>query len=294
VLWCALLVLALESVLERGIADLKAGRFEQAEQALSRAVEQQPDSADAHHHLGVLYLQTGRFDRAAASLARAVKLAPERARSWKALGAAYAAKGDFPAAEGPFRRACELDPAEEAACYYLGRNLYAQNRFSPAVEVFQTALKHEAPANAWRSHRGLALAFEALGQAQDAEQHFLKAIRLSRGRARAEEDPRVDHGVFLMRQGRTVDALPPLEAAVKSHPSSPRARFELGRALAQFGRLDAAVIHLREAVEQDARHWAAHLLLGRTLLRLGRAAEAQPHLAVGSKGASEQESGVAR
>ena len=289
VLALALAQAAPADLVARGAAELKAGRTEEAERHLAEALRLDPKSVDAYYYLGVLQFLADRLPEALKNLSRAVDLAPARARSWKALGAVHAALGDFKLAEAPFRRACELDPREEAACYYLGRNLYAQNRFEPALEAFRKALAYDAPKNHWMPHRGLGLALEALGRDAEAEAHLREAIRLGPGRWHAEDDPRVDYGVFLFRQGRTREALAPLEAALKDFADSARHRFELGRVLAQLDQLEAAVTHLERAVAVDPRHWAAHLLLGKTYLRLGKVEQAEPHLRIGAKGAAEQE-----
>jgi tetratricopeptide (TPR) repeat protein len=275
--------------MERALEDLKAGRFAEAAQAFERIATAQPASADAQFYLGIAQYQVGRPDRAIPPLTRATELNPKRAAAWKALGLAHAAAGNLPAAEEPFRKACDADPRNELACYYLGRNLQAQNRFAPAVRAFRRALEHERDTNKWLVHRGHALALEANGAAEEAEREFRKAVERLPGRVRAEEDPRIDYGVFLFRQGRAEAALQPLEAAAGAHPGSAQSRFQLARVLAQLSRLEPAAQHLEAAVAADPKHYAAHLLLGQVYVRLGRRQAAEPHLRIGSEGATAAE-----
>lgn len=238
--------------------------------------------------------RAGRMKEALTLLEKASKLEPERAEVWKWVGRVFAAQGELGRSVLCFQRACELDPKEEDACYYLGRNLYALNRFEPALAALNQALAVEGEAKQWRVYRAKAQAHEALGQAAAAEADFREAIRRERGQARAEEDPRIDYGVFLYRQGRTEEALKPLEEAVKGHAGSARAHGELGRVLLQLGRLEEAAQRLARAVQLDGKLWWAHLLLGQAYMRLGRGEEGRRHLAIGEKGLAKQGYGSPR
>ena len=187
-------------LLRQALADLQAGRLEPAEQKLSLVVRQQPDSAAAHHYLGVARFRLRRLPTARQALEQAVRLDPSRAGAWKALGAVHASENNFHLADEPFRKACALDPREEEACYYLGRNYYELSQFEPAIAAYEKALPLDALP--WRVHNGLAQALAALGRAPEAERRFRLAVETYRDRARRDESPRIDLGVFLFRQGR--------------------------------------------------------------------------------------------
>ncbi len=283
-------LLALQQTdLARGLEQLRAGRLAEAESALARAAEADPESADAHFYLGVARFRAGNPSGAVPVLVRACELAPKRAAIWKALAAARSAMGDLAGAEVPFRTACELDPRSELACYYYGRNLHAQNRFAEAVPVFRKALSAERDQNLWLVWRGLALALEADGEAGAAERAFEEAIRRLPPRVAEQEDPRLDYGAFLFRQGRASEALRQLEPAAGAHPGAAGPRFLLGRVLAQTGQLEPAARRLEEAVRIDPKLAGAHLLLGQVYMRLGRAGDAARHLKLGREQAVESQ-----
>jgi Tfp pilus assembly protein PilF len=208
--------------------------------------------------------------------------------AWMKVGLARAGRGELEAAAEAFRRACSLAPKDEDACYYYGRNLFALNRYGDAVEPLEKALRAAAKDRRWRVHRALARNFEWLDRAADAERHFREAVRLGRGRASQAEDPRVDFGSFLYRQGRTLEALKPLEEAAGSKPASPRAYAELGRVFLQLERVQEAAAALEKAVETDPRDWSARLLLGRAYLRLGRREAGERELEIGRQGMEEK------
>ncbi len=270
------------SLLQQAISDLQQGRLEAAEHKLMVFLEEKPGSATAYFYLGTVRFRAHRFAEARQALEQAIRLAPGAANAWKALGAVHAAEGNFRLAEAPFRKACELDPKEEDACYYWARNYYALNQFERAIAAFRRALAVDP--QPWRVHNGLGLALEALGRGEEAERHFRQAVERYRGQGRADDNPRIDLGVFLYMQGRTDEAQAQLEAAVETSPSSTRARFELGKVLLKENRLEAAGRELEKATELDPKNWAGHLLLGKVYYRLGRAEDAERHTQLGEKG----------
>ena len=222
---------------------------------------------------GVRSFSAGKPDEAIASLRQSVALQPGNAAAWKALGVVYAARGDYENAEPAFRNACERQPKLEEACLYHGRSLYLLDRFPEAIQVLRRSnALHEGA----EAHRLLALSLEATGSFAEAEPEFLLALRLTKGAA-ADEDPGIDYGVFLYRQGRAEQALEPLRSAVGRHADSARAHLELGCVLLSLNRLEEAAGHLERALSlKDTPR--GHLLLGKTYLRLGRNADAEQHL----------------
>jgi Tfp pilus assembly protein PilF len=157
------------------------------------------------------------LDRAAAAFTRrdfgtaeqvcleVIQREPKRVQAHKLLGMVYAAQERFADAEAPFRRACELDAREENACYYLGRTLYALSRFQESRAALETALRHRKDRG--RPLHSLALALEALGDAEQAEKRYREAIRAGEAKAR------VDYGLFLVKHGRGEEGLRVLREA---------------------------------------------------------------------------------
>ena len=203
---------------------------------------------------------------------------PSTAAEWKRQGMALAADRKLAAAVPALTKACDLDPRDEESCYYLARTLNALSRWDEARVPFEKALKAAPKPMLARVHRAIALNFMALGQSVEAEQHFRKAVELNTGADAMPEDPRVDYGAFLFRQGRTDAALQLLRRAVDASPKSARAHGELGRVLLHTGKTDAAVVSLEKAVELDPRASNTRLLLGRAYLQLGRVEQGQRQL----------------
>jgi Flp pilus assembly protein TadD len=258
-----------------GISAVAAGRLDEAERILSKIVQQQPDSADANYYLGLTHFRAGRSATARPLLERAVSLSPASARAWEMLGLVTMSNGDLNGALPALGKACELAEGDDEACYFLARNLHALGRYEAARDAFEKALRTAPKPMLAKVHRAIALNFMALFLPAEAERHFVKAIQLAAGDG---EDPRVDYGAFLFRQGRTQEAVRPLEQAARDAPTSARANMELGRVLLHLNRLDEAAACLEKTVSVEPDNGNAHLLLGQTYLRLGRTSQGEKEL----------------
>jgi tetratricopeptide (TPR) repeat protein len=266
-----------------GISALEAGRLDEAERVLSEIARQQPDSADANFYLGLVHFRASRSAAARPLLERAVSLSPASARAWKTLGLVTMSMGDLEGALPALGKACELAENDEEACYFLARNLHTLGRYESARAAFEKALRAAPKPMLSKVHRATALNFVALFLPAEAEQHFVKAIQLA-GSAKNGEDPRVDYGAFLFRQGRTEEALRPLEQAARDAPFSARANVELGRVRLHVDKVNEAATCLEKAVALEPGNWNAHLLLGQAYLRLGRTSQGEREMHLGQEG----------
>jgi tetratricopeptide (TPR) repeat protein len=274
------------SAVDRAIADIDAGRLQEAEGALRAILKTEPASQTAHYHLGIVLFRRGLLDEAAGPLTRATELNGKDTRALSALGVVYAARGLYEEAYEPFRKACGLNPRLPDACYYAGRAAYALNRFEASIEFLQKALPVDSrPA---RVHAGMAQAYEALGNGERAEGSFRAAIKsndalLKDRKLRPDDDPRIAYSVFLFRQGRLPEAESASAAAVADNPASAKAGLQHARVLYQTGRVDAAAEQLEKALKLHPNLAPAHLLLGKAYARLGKPEESRRHLGTAEK-----------
>jgi Flp pilus assembly protein TadD len=279
--------------LPRAIAALDAGRFDEAVAMLSELVRCSPEDADANYHLGLAYFRSERPREARPYLERATQLSARSPQAWKALGLTLLKIRDYPPASTALGKACDLDPKDEDTCYLLGRSLYIQGRYDEAVGPFEEALQAAPPASHGSVHRAAALNLAELGRTEDAERHFLDAVRLYR-RGPGQPDPRIDYGAFLIGQGRAQESVKILNAAVAGSPSSARAQAELGRAFLELDRPADAAGPLKRSLELEPDGWPVRMMLGKTYLRLGRVQEGERELKLGQEGWAKQDYGSSK
>jgi tetratricopeptide (TPR) repeat protein len=198
---------------------------------------------------------------------------------------------DYSAAVDPLRRACELEPGGEDACYLAGRTLFLLGRYDEAEAPLEAARSRATAEERAKVYRALALNADKLANYAEAERRFLTAIRSFRPSGGTTQDPRLDYGAFLVRQGRAGEALEPLRGSLSARSDSAAANAELGRAFLDLDRPGEALPWLEKAVRIDPRAWSARMLLGKAYLRVGRAEEGQRELSKGRDGWAKEDHG---
>lgn len=88
-------------------------KYAQAQSNFKKALETNPNFAEAHYELGVLYRMTKRRGEAKRALETALRLNPENSKAWGHLGFLWAEMGNARECESCFRKALEIDPADE-------------------------------------------------------------------------------------------------------------------------------------------------------------------------------------
>jgi tetratricopeptide (TPR) repeat protein len=215
-----------------------AGRYETALGFYLRALEQDPQLAQAENGAGQCYLQLGRPSLAIAHFQAAAALEPDLLSAHRGLGIAYRDVHMWPEAEVSLRKALALDRNDLDSGRSLGYVYYQEERYDEAIEVLMAVT---------RDHPDDAMAQEFLGRA-------------------------------LYAMERYDEALAPLQAAVDLDPTAEPARQYLALVEYALGRYDWALGHFQWllAVHPDDPTWYAYA--GQCLYRQGDDAGAVAYL----------------
>lgn len=111
--------------------------FEEAEWALAvrhfgRAVQHNPQYADAHAYLGCALTWLDRPVEAGTHLRQAVSLAPDSVVARIFMGMYYERQGDLAAARREYEAAYDIDPENPAVCVEIGQTWAAERRYVAA------------------------------------------------------------------------------------------------------------------------------------------------------------------
>ena len=253
-----------------GLVYQAQGRLDRATPALAAALRLDPGLARARYNQGVLLLNLGQIERATALFEAFVKTRPDDAEIQRALGRVYRVAGRLDEAEAAFKAAIRLAPgyaqahADLAALYYE-RARPAQMALAPLEEQLERLVA------AGRETRGIEARAAPL---QQERQEWLELARNELTRAVVERPNNAyDHynmAVVLHDSGQVSAAAEEVQVAERLRP--PYA--EYGVRWAANGRLDHTTHQFIEATALRPASAETFISVGLDLQREGRIAEA--------------------
>jgi Flp pilus assembly protein TadD len=160
----------------QGDACYRQGRFEEAAAHYRRALEIDPEDADAHNNLGAALADLKHLDEAVDCYQSAIRLRPDFPDAHYNLGNALNELMRFDEAAASYREALRLRPDFFQAHYNLGNALHRAGRFDEAAVHFREALRLRPDSIPARNNLGLSLA--DAGHFAEALNHYDEALRL--------------------------------------------------------------------------------------------------------------------
>jgi tetratricopeptide (TPR) repeat protein len=194
--WCVLLGLSVafdllasiprcaESDNDLGMELQRAGWMPEAIRDYERALELNPDFADAHVNLGNALRQSGRIQESIGQYEQALRIRPDFAKAHNAFGIALVRVGRVTEAIGHWEQALRLKPEYFEAHNNLGKALVMVGRIPEAVEHYQQSL--QIYPESFLTHYNLGEAFEKLGRTPEAIQQYQQALRIQPDFAEAQ------------------------------------------------------------------------------------------------------------
>jgi tetratricopeptide (TPR) repeat protein len=293
---------------EAGQQALTAGHYEEAESDFKKLAELDPQIAEIHATLGLVYFQEKKFDQAVPELRRALKLKPTLSKASTLLAMSLSETGEYqealPGLEKGFQHS--PDPTTKRMCgLQLMRSYTGLQRDQDAVKValelnqlypndpeilyhtgrvygnyaYLTVHKLEmvAPASLWR-HQAAAEAFESQGSTDQAIGEYREVLKLDPQRVNVH-----------YRIGRTLlarwqlnhagddreQAVHEFEQELQIDPSNANAMYELAEIHRQQNELDQAQQLFSSALKYYPDFEEAQVGLATTLM-----AQRKPDLAL--------------
>lgn len=239
------------------------GRAEPAEAEFRKAIELQPELAEAHTNLGALLQVGGRLDAAEACYREAIAADPAFFAAHNNLGTLLRSQGRLDEAREIARRAVDLDPGSAKAHNNLGIILHEQKQFMAAFECFKQAVSIDSTyAEAFNNMGSL---FRDENRLDGAVASFEKAIALDPNLADAHNNL----GAVRQRQGRYDDALACFEQALQLAPNFSPALTNIGAVHHRMNRNDQAMVYFQRAMEIDPNYPEVHFNMSEVLLLTG-------------------------
>ena len=154
----------------------KQGRFEDVITQGNTLVENFTSEARLINIIGAANIALKRFDEAIKHYLKAIELNPDNAEARNNLGVAYKENGDLTAAIESYQKAISLKPDYVDAYNNLGIVYNELGMNENAVTSYKKAL--ELKPDFAEVYNNIGVAFRALGKSEDAIIHYKKAIEL--------------------------------------------------------------------------------------------------------------------
>ena len=175
-----------------GVALISQDRYEDARQALERAVALDPRLAVAWYNLARVCLVRDDIDRAIEAYEKAVELAPDYEDFYQQTGKALQMKGKFDVAENFYAKALELNPDSTRALAQLIEYRKFQNRDDPLLRQAQALV--DGAADEKPHVVGLCFAlgkiFDRMNEFDLAFHYYARANSLSKSDCEAAPGPK--------------------------------------------------------------------------------------------------------
>ena len=294
-----------------GVAYAANAEMEKALTTLNGLVAEQPDSANAHFNLGLVYArpsQSQNEEAAAAEFRDALRLdtgldparlalgrvlislqkysdsvpfileythrRPQDAPGFYALGQAYQGLAQSGAALKALEHAAVLDPRDAAIRFDLGMLLANTGHAEAAIPQLKAAERIN-PSDI-EAHKELALLFEKTGDQEGTRVEKAKLTALKSDSDRETAIARFSEKASEeLAAGNAKAAAESYGKAVQFRPRDPKLRYNLSFALDRMGDFASERKELERAVELDPKLLVAQNQLGLLALRNGQQVEAE-------------------
>lgn len=168
---------------ENALALAAQGLDAEALKELKQAIEENSNSAEAHHQLGKTYGKLGHLKKAIKAYQTALRIRPD-VRTCNDLGAAYDCAGNFLEAIKIYMKALRLKPDSVDVRNNLGMAYYNIGSYSEATKAFNQALWIED--DNVQAHYGLALVHIDLRLKESALEQHKTLIKLGQTEVAAQ------------------------------------------------------------------------------------------------------------
>jgi Flp pilus assembly protein TadD len=166
-----------KEALEKGLQALSADKLKEAEKNVSEAMRLAPSHPDVLYVQGALFLKQRDWLQAQNALEKATQIDPNHARAFAALGMAFCDQGKFDAAIAPLEHSLQLDAAGAwETRWTLAKAYYQRGRYDDGLKMSQAAL---AASNGKAPEIALLVAqsLTAVGRYEDAARVLREFLR---------------------------------------------------------------------------------------------------------------------
>ena len=240
-----------ERLYSQGLAQMSRDDYARAVPYFERAVEADPNYAEAWYQAGFCYGILGRHAEALKASRTAAKLRPEWAATYINIGASSYALGQYKDAVEAYRQAVRLDEDNADIQYSLGLTFGKMNRVDEEILAFRRAIAIKP------DHVN---SIEKLGLALYKQKRYGESAVIFDQLKTYKPDAKTYNylGESYLEAGKPDESIEALNSALGYNPDFDKARYNLGRAYLKQGNRDLAQVQY-EILKNSRSDWADRL-----------------------------------
>ncbi|HZS97802.1 MAG TPA: tetratricopeptide repeat protein, partial [Terriglobales bacterium] len=247
---------------------IRASHFKEVEPLLTDYVTERPKSSWGWYALGYSQFAQQKVGESIKSLSKSLQLDIHSAEAHKILGRDLMLIGRFDAAQIEFEQGIRYSPQSAEIHYDLGKLFSIQDNWENARKEFEAALQIEP--SYVEALDALGMTLEALGDDGRAVASYERAIALNDARKGSFFSSHVNLSAYYNRKSEPQKALEYANKALELDPKSDRAWFQKGKADEGEGRLNDAVDSVNRAISFNPRASSYYYVLAGLYRRLGK------------------------
>jgi len=200
-------------------------------------------------------------ERADTASLKALDLNPESAEAHAARGLALSLKGEYAGAEREFEAAIHLDPYLFEAYYFYARTAFVQGKLAQAVELYEHA--GEVNSQDYQAPLLAAQSYSDLGMPEKAEAARRRGIQIAEARLKLNpDDARALYmgANGLVALGECERGLEWAEQALAMDPDEPMVLYNVACIQSLAGRIEDAIDSLEKSIKSglNQKGWLEH------------------------------------
>lgn len=240
-----------ERLYSQGLAQLSRDDYQRALPFFERAVEADPNYAEAWYQAGYCFGALGRHTEALRASRQAAKLRPEWSATYINIGVSSHALGSHKDAVDAYRQALRIEENDAETRYLLGTALGKLNRTDEEILEYRRALTLKPDHSQ---------AIEKLGLALFKLKRYADAATMFEQLRSYKPDAKTYNylGESLLETGKPDEAIDALNTALGYDSEFSKARFNLGRAYLKQNNRDLAAMQY-EILRNARSEWADRL-----------------------------------
>jgi type IV pilus biogenesis/stability protein PilW len=232
-----------------GVSLFKKGKIVEAITEYQKAVQMNPNYAQAQLNLGNGYYQLNQLQLAIAPLESAIRLMPKNPDPYASLGKVYQKLGLNDKALPLYQRALELKPTHYEALNNLGVLYMQMGVYNEAIKRFNLMINLYPDQRA--TYLNLALCYENKGDISNAETTLQKALQ------KYPNDTNILGRLTLLynQSGQYQKAEKVLLILAEKRPNDPEVWYRLSSTQVQLRKLNPAIENLRKTINLGGNIW---------------------------------------